>query len=1100
MSSHLHLDFSNIPLYQREEEIAQLKAVYQRVVVSASSSSSADDGDSLPQQTKSELVLVDGYSGTGKTRLVNNAFNDEAAAGYFCSGKFDQNQASMQPHAAVVEALNELCKAVVDNEDKVDLDVIRASLRDSLGKGDPTVLLNTLPNFRELLGKEHLDSTDTTVDSEMIQKDFAFEKLKLSLRSLLRTISKPSRPVVVFVDDLQWTDETSLDLIEFLATDEKAKGLLFVLAYRGNEVNDEHPLSLKLQKLSKLDDHITITNIHIRNLDFQVVNELVAQLTKRDVSETMSLTEVVFDRTLGNAFFVIQFLRSLEERNLVCYSVLSLKVEWDVDKIRAETSMSDNVVDFMARKIGSLPCSGRDALKVGSCIGISFHLQLVASVLDLENDDGCSPQQQQQQASSSWAVGNKESVCAALEVAVEEGLIEKKEGPSPVYRFLHDRIQQGAYSLISEGLERDTIHLRIGRLAKQLKDSQTGQDWMLMIAANQLNLVPALIDDEEERIEIAKLNLDAAEAAWNKSAFFPAANYLKSGLAMLPGEKKWEDYYDLTLQLCTKSAEMEYCRGNFARMQEIVDEVLLYSRSLSDRLHVLFIQVEAQGSGGDLNKALEVGIDVLRQLGFRYPKNPGTMRILLDLLKTKRMLRGRSDEDLLALPVVTDILKTAASKMAQMCSYYAWQIGSGNDVFVLTLRQLQATLSYGRDKTTPVKFALYGMIMGYTGDYDEADRFGRLALELGRGTKSQDPRSLSLAMAAGYHLKHPVQDTVEPFIRSYRLSMETGDLRHAALNCVNYGLYFFLAGLPLDTLTADLKSYISQLISYRQENICILLRILRQCALNLQGSSDDPLVLTGQAVNQQEVEIQAVDTHNEFAMQCIWFYRMYLGCIFEDSEMAWEMADRLWGTTFVSGTFYPNFVAQFFIGLISIQLARKTGKRKYKTRSRKVIKQFEKWVKGKLVNCHHMLLLLRAENDAQKGEPISVKLAYDQAISSACRSGFMHHAALANERAGWFFLEQKDKDWAELYLLRSYELFDEWGAKAKTAQLEERHECLSRVGRENTASRIKSNRFLGRAHFSSDGSRKHEGLETSENDSSMSSSLFFDFYTPTRPA
>lgn len=683
------------------------------------------------------------------------------------------------------------------------------------------------------------------------------------------------------------------------------------------------------------------------------------------------------------------------------------------------------------------------------------------------------------------------SLSEALEEARMEGLVEKIGADT--FKFTHDRIREGAYSLIPVGRERDTLHLRIGEVVLDVATSDSERQSLKFVAADQLNHGVAYITDEKQKLNLASLNLEAGEMAMSISAFVPAAEFFSKGLVLLRADTNhWKNNYDLSLRIYSLAAEAALCNGDFDVHKRMADEVLANAQCLNDKLPVYCILVESLTAQQMLEEAMNLGYDVLAQLGQCFPKRFLVLNLLADLQKTKRILRGYSDDDLLSLPPLEDEYVIVAVRLMIhlfRCAYFLQRLES---MVLLLFRQLQLMLRYGVSGDTPYTFASYGMLMcGGLGDIKEGCRFGRLALKLLDQYSEQETQVLLLAHSFVVHWQSPIQKQIDPLLQGHKAGMASGDVVNAFLCSVGYTFFYYHSGLPLEPLEKDTRAY-CQLMEEYQQNLALLDVIpLFQGILNLLGRSEDPLILTGEAMNQDEFLQNAEEKGIPTAIQKVFLVRMQLAYYFGDIDLALEMlesCDKLMATVKAHMVFE---VYTFFCGLIYLGQAQKKRKQYYMKKAQGMTKRLKTWVKDGAVNCVHKLWLLEAEysvlKGGKRGQNEKIRRLYDTAISTASRSGFIHDAALANERAGAWSLSQDDEFWASSYLSRAHELYLEWGASAKVDQFSRKYNID--VSRQS----IEPGQFAkGKSRFDRLSSQQHKSMEFAElSASSLGSNMNF---------
>ena len=402
-----------------------------------------------------------------------------------------------------------------------------------------------------------------------------------------------------------------------------------------------------------------------------------------------------------------------------------------------------------------------------------------------------------------------------LEEASEAGLVEMVGLGS--YRFTHDRVRESAYSLIPEGEERNTFHLRIGQLVLEMLESEPDKQWMKFVAADQLNHGVEYITDEKQKLDLVSLNLEAGESAMSVSAFVPASNLFSKGIVLLSADKdRWYHSYDLSLKLYIAAAEAAHCTGDFESHRQLADEVLTNASCLQDKLPVYGTLVESLTAQQKLEEALTTGLQVLAELGQRFPTRFLSFQVDADYKKTKKMLKGYTDDDLVSLPTLEDENVIVAARLMMNLARVAFFLQKPEYMVLLLLRHLQLMLRFGANGDTPYAFVTYGMLLcGRMGDIKEGHRFGKLALKLLEQYNDHESRVVLLAHSFIIHWQSPIQESIDPILRAHKVGMAAGDVVNAFLCSVAYGYFFYHSGLPLKPLEADARAYCQQVCERR---------------------------------------------------------------------------------------------------------------------------------------------------------------------------------------------------------------------------------------------------------------------------------------------
>ena len=945
-----------------------------------------------------ETVLVSGYSGTGKSALVHEIHRPITKQhGYFIDGKFDQFQRAI-PYHALIQAFTELV-ALLLTENEKRLAPLRDVIQSALG-AEGKVLTDVLPRLGHIIGEQP--------EVAEVGGGEAQNRFNYVFRKFVKAISSADHPVVLFIDDLQWADSASLSLLRVLLTDPENQYLLCVCAYRDNEVTPSHPFMRMVGHIE--DDNARVGRIELGNLRHEDVHALVSDALLARPGDTRPLTDLIHQKTQGNAFFVTQFLRSLSAEGLLYFDFDVRHWRWDVESITRK-NITDNVVELMAAKIQKLPDATQETLKRGACIGNSFELDTLAVILERSVD----------------ATKNE------LQAGFSEGLVV------PVgtnIKFAHDRIQQAVYSLIPEA-DRSALHLRIGRLwfadasADELEES-------LFDVVNQLNRGKSVISDPTERLQLAALNLRAGRKAKLSSAFVPAYDYLETGIGLL-GADHWSSDYRLSMGLFTEAAETAYDNGAFDAMAKKLEPVFEHARGLDDKIEPYAIRINAYKAENKLHEAIDTGLEVLAQLGEKFPQRPIAPLVMVDLVKTKLMLRGQSTDALASLPEMTDPKKNAAMRMLNDIASPAYWARPEILPFVI-FRMVQLSLRDGCTQVSAFGFATYGLLMcGVLGDMKEGYRFGQLGLKLldRFNAKEWISQTYTPIYALINHWSEHVHLSLEPFLYSYRIGFETGAIEYACINLNIYCIHCYLGGKPLARTEEDTRVYSELMLRHKQETNYNYNEVYRQAMLNLQGRSETATVLTGEAYDEATMLAQNVERRDKTGAFQIHFNRTILLYLFHDYAAAREHADQ--GRPLLEAVLakfeVPNF--WFYEGLTYVALSRERGDRSLLRRARKNIRQFTKWAKHAPENYLHKLRLMEAELAWCVGDTDRATTAFRAAIELASDHEYLNDEALACERAGMFFAERGTPEAARRYLMRAHQAYKEWGAARKETHLEE---------------------------------------------------------------
>src|SRR5712672_2469965 len=581
-------------LYGREREIGALIAVFNRVV---------DHGTT-------ELVLVSGYSGIGKSSVVHELHKALVPPrGLFASGKFDQYKRDI-PYATLGQAFQSLVRSLLTQSEE-ELGRWRVSLNEALGPNGQ-LMVNLVPELELVIGKQPPVADLPSQDAK--------NRFQMVFRRFLAVFARNEHPLALFLDDLQWLDAATLDLLEHLVAHPEVRHLLLVGAYRDNEISPSHPLVRTLEAIRKAG--AGVQEIVLAPLAREDLGRLIADTLSCEPDRAAPLARLVHEKTGGNPFFAIQFISALAEEGLLRFDHDAARWRWELDRLHAK-GYTDNVVDLMVGKLTRLPVETQAALQQLACLGNVAEITMLSTVLGKSNEEV---------RSDLWGAGRLE-------------LVERLDGS---YKFVHDRVQEAAYSLIPERL-RAEAHLRIGRLLAAHTPAEKREEAIFEIV-NQLNRGAALITSRDEREELAEFNLLAGQRAKATTAYASALTYLTAGAALLP-EDTWQRRHELTFALELHLAECEFLTGALAEAEQRLNVLSTRAANTVERVTVVCLCVDLYTTVGQNARAIAVGLDCLRHLGIHWSPHPTEEEARGEYDRIWSQLGSRTIEDLIELPL-----------------------------------------------------------------------------------------------------------------------------------------------------------------------------------------------------------------------------------------------------------------------------------------------------------------------------------------------------------------------------------------------------------------------------------------------------------------
>ncbi|MEG4010125.1 AAA family ATPase [Microcoleus sp. Pol11C1] len=994
-------------LYGREKEVTELLAAFERVSAG-----------------NTEMMLVAGFSGIGKTAVVNEVHKPIVRQrGYFIKGKYDQFQRNI-PLSAFVQAFRDLMGQLISELD-TQLQTWKTRILAAVGDNGQ-VLIDVIPELENIIGKQ---SPAAELSGSAAQNRF-----NMLMQKFVQVFTSKEHPLVMFLDDLQWADSASLKLLQLLMED---TGYLLVLgAYRDNEVSPVHPLLFTVDEIVKTGARVnTITLSQLSEPD---LNRLVADTLNCELSIAEPLTKLVAQKTKGNPFFATQFLKALHDDKLISFDWNIQHWQCDLAQVKA-LAITDDVVKFMAMQLQKLRTETQDILKLAACIGAQFDLNTLVII---------SAQSMETTAKALWKALQEGLVIPTTKIYKFFTQLDSEEifqaSANPTYRFLHDRVQQAAYFLIPAE-HREATHLKIGQLLLRNFTAAERNNQIFEIV-NQLNMGSGLIDQQSERYEVAQLNLLAGQKAKLSTAYVAALNYLTTGIKQLTTDS-WSTQYNLSLELYGKAAEAAYLSSNFGQIQELIEVVLHQSKTLLDKINVYNTKMQACMAQNQLLEAIQTGLHVLQLLGLKFPENPQQSDVQAKLEATLSALAGRSPIDLIILPEMTDPFKQAAMQILGSLAPCAYQAAPLLLPLVVS-EQVNLSIQYGNTGLSAPSYGYFGLILcGVMVDIETGYQFGQLALSLLNKLNAKDiqARTIFVVNANIRHWREPLQKTLEPLQSAYAIGLETGDLEFAALSTYIYVYHAYLAGNELSVMEREITSYNQALAQVKQINSLNFNQILHQAILNLTQQVEQQTKLSGNIYDEQVMLPLHQQANDATAIFYVYFNKLILCYLFEQFFEAVENAAAakayLRGVTanFVVGVFY------FYDSLTQLAIledALESESSRILENIRANVEKIQDWAHYAPTNHQHKLDLIYAEQYRVLGNKAEAIDCYDRAIAAAKENEYIQEEALANELAAKFYLDWGKEKIAAGYMQEAYYCYARWGAKAKVADLETRYPQL----------------------------------------------------------
>ncbi len=991
-------------LYGREPQLESLLTAFERT--------------SLGQ---TELMLISGYSGIGKSALVQELYKFiTQKCGYFITGKFDQLHRDI-PYQALVAAFQELVRQLL-TETEPQLQQWREKVLAALGVNGQ-IIIDVIPEVELIIGIQPAVPELPPTEAQ--------NRFNLVFQNFIQVFCQKEHPLVIFLDDLQWTDSATLQLLQLIMTNANTQYLFVIGAYRDNEVSASHPAMLTLSEMKK--QGVIVNHLSLSPLNLNQVNEFIADTLKTECIHTQRLAELVWEKTQGNPFFIKEFLKSLYAEQFLKFDTNAGAWSWNVEQIITR-SITDNVVELMTEKIQQLSESGQKALQLAACIGNQFDLKTLSVINEKSQKETANELWDAMQAGLILPVGDDYKFIQTDRDANEFKI---------TYKFSHDRIQQAAYFLIPSN-DKQAVHWKVGQLLLQNTPQQVLQQRIFDIV-NQLNFSIEAIDVQLERDKLAQLNLIAGKKAKASAAWEPAWNYLRIGRNCLNADS-WMCQYDLTLALYVEAAEVASSCGNFEEMEKLASLVLQQATSLLDKVKVYEVKIQAYTAQNNPLEAIETALSLLKMLGTRFPKKPNKIDILLKLVRTKLSLTGKRIEDLIKLPDMTDPYKLAAMQIlsdVSAAAYFAIP-----ELFpLIVFEQVNLSLKYGNTAISSYAYATYGLILSgeVVGDVESGYQFGQLALKLldKFNAKELKTRTVFIVNLFIKHWKEHLKETLTPLRDAYLIGLETGDLEYTAYSATAYTHHSYILGKELTSLEREMAMYSNALSQLGRETSFYYIQLNRQAVLNLMGRAEDKCRLVGESYDEDKMLPIHLEANAQNLCHSFYFYKIFLGYLFQDYQQALNYVSLTEKTQDSAVGSIP--LLSFYTSLLHLAIypdAPKSEQKRILLKVKYNLQNLKKWAHNAPMNHLHKFYLVEAERHRVLGEKTKAIDCYDRAIALARENEYLNDEALANELAAKFYLDWGKEQVAQAYLTHAYYCYLHWGATAKLKDLERQYPQL----------------------------------------------------------
>jgi predicted ATPase/class 3 adenylate cyclase len=1001
-------------LYGREPEVAQLVALFDEAA-----------------RGSTGFVLVSGYSGVGKSALVAEMGKAIVQRrGYLLEGKFDQFQQATA-YAAIATAFRGLVDQLL-GEPPARLGAWRTALQHGLGV-NAGLITALVPELQLVIG-------ETPPVPELPPAE-AQTRFHLTVLSLVKVFATAEHPLVLFMDDLQWSDVPTLNLLARLATARDVGHLLIVGAYRDNAVDATHPLTVTLDQLRKVRP---LVELPLQPLATDAVEELVADTLRVEPSQGAPLARVVFEKAQGNPFFVRELLRSLHEDGAIVFDPERGRWRWD-DVAVAAAGVGENVVDFLVGSLRRLPPETQEVLQLAACIGNTFDLGTLALIAERPPTDTAAALQAAllRQAVVPLTESYRLVAHGAIEVSGADG-----DAARTVYRFQHDRVQQAAYALIDEG-RRQAVHRSIGRLMLDHADAATREARLIDIVSH-LDQGRALIASDVERWELTRLNLDAGRTAVRSAAYDSGLGFLRIALE-LAGPEAWDADHALMMELGTEIQRCAYQVADYADADRWTETLLERAEGPLAKAEILSDRVRQYATMGRMRESIDAALAGLAVLGIEIPSAPSRDDVQRELQAVREALGDRSIESLIDAPEIADPAARIAVRLIMEVFAASFLSGAGEIFPFLILRNVRLSLGHGSSPEAAFAYAAFGMLLcGALGEPATGERYGRLAVAMNEKLDDLALRSRIIYVYAMFisHWNHHWSSMTPWFLKGIEAGYQAGDmlyLAYSAQDCILWD-----PTLDLATASRETRKYLAIVKDCEYQDSYDSGTLFLRMQLNFQGLTDGQYSMNDATFDEERCLAGMRERRFMTGVANYHIYKAEIHLLFGDVAGALphvEVMDRMIASAMSLPQLVRYRIVAFLVRAALLEELPPDWRPAERVQLEAHLAQMKAWVPNCPENFEHLQLMMEGELARLNGDTAVALALYERAGAAAQLSGFRRDEAVANELAAHLLTKLGAPRAAEGYLRAARHLYEQWGASRKVAQLDRLHPQLLAASR-----------------------------------------------------
>lgn len=976
---------------------------------------------------ESQLLLIGGYAGAGKTSLVQEIYRPITDnGGFFASGKAEQFQ-NNTPYFVVIQIIKDLVWTLMQSSDS-ELNEWKNSFEKEFN-GNGKLITDMVPELISIIGEQSKINELGLTES--------MNRYLNALGSFFKVFAQKDHPLVIFLDDLQWSDQSSIEFIKYVHLRDDFESLLIIGCYRENELKEGHQLYDLLEELKGSENAI---NYYVRPLEEKYIVEMISDTLNCMASEAEALASLIYRKTKGNPFFVRKMLGYLHDKKLIHFNIKINKWVWDINEIES-IDISDNIVELIISQREALKPETQEKLAVAALIGSTFDIGTLSGVFEIPLPAA--------------ALILQDAIKSEIIIPDNEQydmlIMMKREDKRIGFRFTHDRVQQACAALLDENRQK-LFHLKIGRLMLANTDESMLEERSMDILRH-LNEGLGEIKDIYERRDIAKLNYLACARARSASAFKQAFQYIDNSIRLLP-KAAWESDYCFTFSVVKAHAECAYLNHDYALADDHAKLLMQYAKTPEEKAEIRLMQSLLYGFLGEFDKALDCAVQGLQLLNYKASDDPSLFDVGIQFARFKLTISGKETEELLRIPRMEDRRIQLILQLFNAMNRIAFICGRINLFFVNTLKAVILTVKHGYSKEAASIYSALIVTLAVFGDFRGANKFGRLSMILCEDEERAEWRGSIYNSYAffGHGWSSSWCNMHEWFEKAFADALKYGEYYSLAL--AGAFMYAFKPDIDLRTLIQKSMKQLPVLKQIDNKFGFYMFFLLINRWLNYSGQTDKLYSLNisvetyklnknlGVVCSEDEYMENMHKMDSQSGLGMYYKEKMYIHYLYDDYKGAMEHlkeSDKY--LKYHTGNPYivECRLCSFLVTAANMPDMSIDEKRKARRRLNKEYKEIRALAKYCPVNFKHLQYLMEAELARLDQKPYKAVEFYDLAIQYARDNGFIRDEGLVNELSAKMFIELGKENQAAYYIGEAYKGYKKWGAFAKTSQMEQKY-------------------------------------------------------------